>query len=262
MTDEILPDPGKDAMNDKALREHLVCVLGGGCAHLDFEAVVRGLPTISGRSSRPPCRTRLGNSLSTSGSHSGTYSRVRPRPHHIPETLRGDSRQHPLTPLPQSWYGGCASVPYFPSDPEGRSLARNEGALASSCGYPGRSASAFLIGCPRRLSPEGVSHKVDYQEAMVMRKTLAIVLSVVVLLGWQGWRGIRVDAQRGGPGDPKFACYDTSFNIGDPIYMLNWLFLGGPAPKDCHGQQPCLSPEEVRLLKEVLSHISIEHEQT
>jgi len=65
-----------------------------------------------------------------------------------------------------------------------------------------------------------------------MRKTLAIVLSVVVLLGWQGWRKVAATGEGGGAG--PVATVDVngsgSIDIADAQHLLNWLFLGGPDP--------------------------------
>ena len=50
---------------------------------------------------------------------------------------------------------------------------------------------------------------------------------------------------------------DFAVNIGDPIYLLSFLFNQGPEPVAC-AEGPSLTKEEIALLREILPHLSIE----
>ena len=50
---------------------------------------------------------------------------------------------------------------------------------------------------------------------------------------------------------------DFAVDMGDPIYLLNFLFTQGPEPVAC-AEGPSLTKEEIALLREVLPHLSIE----
>lgn len=52
---------------------------------------------------------------------------------------------------------------------------------------------------------------------------------------------------------------DGQIDIGDPTYLLQFLFGMGQAP-DCHAASPGLSPTEIALLADVLPHLSITYE--
>ena len=94
-----------------------------------------------------------------------------------------------------------------------------------------------------------------------MRRTVAVVLAVVVLLGWQGWKKATATGDGGGAGPVASMNGDVNgsgaIDISDATYLLNWLFLGGPDPV-AFAQGGRLTAEETALLKEILPHLSIE----
>ena len=67
-------------MSTKALRKHLVELLEGGHAHLDFETAIADLPVELRGAGRKGCHTRPGGCWSTCGSPSGTSSGSRSIP--------------------------------------------------------------------------------------------------------------------------------------------------------------------------------------
>jgi hypothetical protein len=93
-----------------------------------------------------------------------------------------------------------------------------------------------------------------------MKKLLVIALFLNALLlsvrVWQEQGAPPVLGQ--GPGGAAVANGDTngdgSRDVSDAVYLLSWLFLGGPAPIACAvGEGGLLTPEQ----QEILSHLSI-----
>ena len=91
-------------MSDTKLREHLLELLNGGHAHLDFERAIADLPAELRGASRRGCRTRPGGCWSTCGSPSGTSSRFTvdpgPRLARVPRTATGPRATPRPTPPP------------------------------------------------------------------------------------------------------------------------------------------------------------------
>ena len=75
------------------------------------------------------------------------------------------------------------------------------------------------------------------------------------------WREVSAVAEGGGAGPIATTNGDTNgdgeMTIVDAVYLLNWLFRGGPAPVAI-AQEGGLSGEEVALLKDILPHLSVE----
>jgi formylglycine-generating enzyme required for sulfatase activity len=77
-----------------------------------------------------------------------------------------------------------------------------------------------------------------------MRKLLVIALLVnAALLGVACWHGI--PSAQAGEGPPALENGDTNEDgardIGDAVYLLSWLFLGGPAPVEAGDCEPPLN---------------------
>jgi len=99
-----------------------------------------------------------------------------------------------------------------------------------------------------------------------MRKLLVLTLcaQLIVLATVAIWR--HDDAARAAPAPPRVASGDTNgdgaIDIGDAIYLVNWLFLGGEEPAACAQEVDCpacaLSDAEIAQLRAVLTHISVD----
>ena len=91
-------------MDDKLLRDHLVELLQGGHAHLNFEAAIAGLPEALRGPGRRTCLTRPGGCSSTCGSPSGTSSgSASIRDHVSPEFPDGYWPEGDAPPDPSAW---------------------------------------------------------------------------------------------------------------------------------------------------------------
>src|SRR5262245_56144383 len=92
-----------------------------------------------------------------------------------------------------------------------------------------------------------------------MKKLLvpALLLNAALLAGrfWQELPAVAAGGQGKEPGSGDVNA-SGSTDISDAIYLLDWLFTGGPAPVAC-AQESALTVEEVRVLKEVLPHLSV-----
>jgi hypothetical protein len=94
-----------------------------------------------------------------------------------------------------------------------------------------------------------------------MRRIVTVVLLAAALLAWWHCYDLSVKAQAGG-GDAvpeETACYDAngdgSLDISDPVWLLQWLFNGGPEPVACADGCVDLTPQECAALKEVLADL-------
>ena len=91
-----------------------------------------------------------------------------------------------------------------------------------------------------------------------MRKSLAVAISCIVLLVWWFCQNLHVKAQGGAGADCASVAYsadangDGTVDISDPVWILQWLFQGGPPPcahaKSC---DVCLTPEQAQLLDDI-----------
>ena len=97
-----------------ALREHVLYLLRGGGAHLDFEKAIAGLPPASAARSRRASRTRPGACWSTCGWRSGTFWSSRAtRPTSRPRSPRATGPT--ATPRPTTAPGTAAWPPSGPT---------------------------------------------------------------------------------------------------------------------------------------------------
>src|SRR5262245_54348380 len=99
----------------------------------------------------------------------------------------------------------------------------------------------------------------SFERVSRMKKLLvpALLLNAALLAGrfWQELpaNAAGAQAQAAGSGDVNGS---GVIDLSDAIYLLDWLFTGGPAPAAC-AQESGLTPEEVRLLTDVLPHLSV-----
>ncbi len=96
-----------------------------------------------------------------------------------------------------------------------------------------------------------------------MKKLIVIGLFLnVVLLAGRLWQALVATAQsgRGGgvPAESGDVNGDKKLDISDPVYLLTYLFSGGPAPKPCAAQEPGLTSEELSKVKSLLEHLEVE----
>ena len=74
-----------------------------------------------------------------------------------------------------------------------------------------------------------------------MRKSLAVLLSAGVLLGWWFSAEVTVLGQQGNPraGGSGDVNGDRSVDLADAIYLLNYVFQGGPEPVPLAAAEVC-----------------------
>jgi hypothetical protein len=103
----------------------------------------------------------------------------------------------------------------------------------------------------------GIGLKAQRKEE-AMRKSLAVAISCIVLLVWWFCQNLHVKAQGGAGADCELVRYaadangDGKVDISDPVYILRWLFQGGPPPC-AHAQSCdfCLTQEQSQMLEEI-----------
>ena len=94
-----------------------------------------------------------------------------------------------------------------------------------------------------------------------MKKLLVVGVFLNAALLFAIWHEVSAAAQGGGAGPVASTNGDVNgsgaIDISDASYLLNWLFLGGPAPVAI-AQADGLTAEELALLKAIVPHLSIE----
>lgn len=98
-----------------------------------------------------------------------------------------------------------------------------------------------------------------------MKKLLVVGVFLNAALLFAVWREVSAVAQGAGADPVATTNGDTNGDgdrtIVDAVYLLEWLFRGGPAPVAI-AQDGGLSGDEVALLKEILPHLSVEQLRT
>ena len=97
-----------------------------------------------------------------------------------------------------------------------------------------------------------------------MKKLIAIALFTnAILLAGRFCQEMAVSAEGAGEGaavdcTDNPTCYgadannDGAVDVSDPVYLLSWLFLGGPEPQVCFAQpESPLPPEQAQILEDL-----------